>query len=67
MPRLMVVFEHDLNKSYAIDWFPLGLKGSKTKMTYNDVERWLGVHRLTYIQQIDNTTPHIRANCCVSQ
>ena len=27
------VFEYDLNKCCVTDWFPLGLKGSKTKIT----------------------------------
>ena len=61
------VFEYDLNKCCVTDWFPLGLKGRKTKMTYGNVERWPEVDHLRYAQQIDNMNLHIRACCRVIQ
>ena len=61
------VFEYGLNKCRVVDWFPLGLKGRKTKMTYDNVERWPEVDHLKCAQQIDNTDLHIRACCRVIQ
>ena len=57
------VFQCELNKCCVIDWFPLGLKDSKTKMTYDNIERWPKVDHLTlrYAQQIYNMNLHIRA------
>ena len=61
------VFEYDLSKCCVTDWLPLGLKGRKTKMTYNNVEKWLEVDHLRYAQQIGNMNLHIRACCRVIQ
>ena len=61
------VFEYDLNKCCVTDWFPLGLKGRKTKMTYDNVERRPEVDHLRYAQEIDNRNLHIHACCRVIQ
>ena len=61
------VFEYDLNKCCVTDWFPLGLTGRRTKMTYVNVERWPQVDHLKYAQQIDNMNLHVRACCRVIQ
>ena len=53
------------------DWFPLGIKGKKkkkkTKLIYDNVERWPEVDHLRYPQQIHNMKLHISACCCVIQ
>ena len=52
------VLEYDLNKRCVTDWFPLRLKGRKTKMTHDSVESWPEVDHLRYAQQINNDSSH---------
>ena len=61
------VFEYDRDKCSVTDWFPLGIKGKKTKLIYDNVERWPEVDHLRYPQQIHNMKLHIGACCCVIQ
>ena len=61
------IFEYDRDKCSVTDWFPLGIKGKKTKLIYDNVERWPEVDYLRYPQQIDNMKLHIGACCCVIQ
>ena len=63
------VFEYDRDKCSVTDWFPLGMKGNKTKLIYNNVERWPEVDHLRYTQphKTDNVKLHIGACCRVIQ
>ena len=61
------VFEYDQDKCSVTDWFPLGMKGKKPKLIYDNVERWPEVDQLRYPQQIDNMKLHISACCRVIQ
>ena len=61
------IFEYDRDKCSVTDWFPLGIKGKKTKLIYDNVERWPEVDHLRYPQQMHNMKLHISACCCVIQ
>ena len=61
------IFEYDRDKCSVTDWFPLGIKGKKTKLIYYNLERWPEVDHLRYPQQIHNMKLHISACCCVIQ
>ena len=56
------VFEYDRDKCSVTDWFPLGVKGRKINLIYDNVERWPEVDH-----QADNTKLHISACCSVIQ
>ena len=53
------VFVYDRDKCSVTDWFPLGIKGKRTKLIYDNVERWPEVNHLRYSQQIDNMKLHM--------
>ena len=61
------MFEYDMKKCSVVDWFPLGMKGSKMKTTCENVERWPEVDQLRYAEQIDHMKLHINACCRVIQ
>ena len=61
------IFEYDRDKCSVTDWFPLGVKGRKTNLIYDNVERWPEVDHLRYPQQVDNMKLHISACCSVIQ
>ena len=65
------IFEYDRDKCSVTDWFPLGMKGGggrkKSKLIYDNVERWPEVDHLRYPEQIHNMKLHISACCGVIQ
>ena len=61
------VFEYDRDKRSVTDWFPLGVKGRKLNLIYDNVERWPEFDQLRYPKQTDNTKLHISACCSVIQ